>query len=88
MRTNIMALRQRKADLLKSAKAIHEAARKDNRDLTEGEEQNHYKLLKALESLERDIIAEEGRLAYGSEGIPMPDENSLSRRCARPTDSG
>jgi hypothetical protein len=24
MRTNIMALRQRKADLLKSAKAIHE----------------------------------------------------------------
>ena len=77
MRTNIMALRQRKADLLKSAKAIHEAARKDNRDLTEGEEQNHYKLLKALESLERDIIAEKGRLAYGSEGIPMPDENSL-----------
>ena len=65
------------SDLLKSAKAIHEAALKENRDLTEGEEQNHYKLLKALESLERDIIGEEEWLAYGSEGIPMPDENSL-----------
>lgn len=77
MPTNILALRQRKADLLKSARAIHDAAKREGRDLTEGEEQNHYKLLKALESLERDIIMEESRLAFGSEGIPSPDQNSL-----------
>jgi len=83
MRSPIYGLRQRKVDLTKSAKAILAAAEKENRDLNDGEAANHYKILKSLESLERDIIAEEARLTGEKLEAAFPDENALFAAAAR-----
>jgi HK97 family phage major capsid protein len=76
-RSNILQLRQRKIDLQKQGKAILAVADREHRELTEGEEATHYKTLKALEQNERDLIAEEEKLAGQKLELAAPDENML-----------
>ena len=77
MRSNILALRQRKCDLQKQGRAILAAADKEKRELSEAEESAHYKTLRAIQQLENDLVAEESRLAGESVQPMFPDENSL-----------
>jgi HK97 family phage major capsid protein len=75
MRSNILALRQRKADLTKQGKGILAVADREKRELTEGEELTHSRTVRALEQVEKDIIAEESRLAGENVGPMYVDEN-------------
>lgn len=76
MRSPILALRQKKADLTKSAKAVLKAAEEAGRDLTEAEQQNHEKILKALDANEAQLVVEEQRLAEERGMIGSPDEDA------------
>jgi HK97 family phage major capsid protein len=83
MRSNILALRQRKADLTKQGRAILAVAEKERRELTESEESAHYKTLKALEGLEQELIAEESRLAGERVAPAFVDDNMAFAVAAR-----
>jgi HK97 family phage major capsid protein len=82
MRSNILQLRQRKIDLQKQGRAILAVADREHRELSEGEEAAHYKTLKALEQNERDLIAEEEKLAGQKLEPAFPDENMLFSHAA------
>jgi HK97 family phage major capsid protein len=72
----IIALRQRKVDLTKSAAAIMSLGNLENRDLSAAESKNFDKTQGAIADVERQIIAAERELAEES-GMPMSaDENS------------
>jgi len=82
-RSNILALRQRKATLAKQGRTILEAAAKEGRDLNDGERQNHEKILQSLRAVEGEIVAEEQRLVQLDSGEATPDENSAFASLAR-----
>src|SRR5690349_5209717 len=81
MRSNILGLRQRKVELARSAKAILAAG--GDRDLTSAEEENHRKLLQALQATEAEIVREEARLLAENSGELLPDENAAFSALAR-----
>jgi hypothetical protein len=83
MRSNIMALQQREADLKKSARNILSVAEKDNRELSREEDENYSKIVKALEANGRELATETARLAAENSGEAMPDENVAFAMLAR-----
>jgi len=83
MRSNIMALQQREADLKKSARNILSVAEKDNRELSREEDENYSKIVKALEANGRELAAETARLAAENSGVAMIDDNMAFAMAAR-----
>jgi len=82
MRSPILGLRQKKVDLQKQGRAILAVAEKEKRELNEGEQATHYRTLRALEEVERQIIAEEERLAGEKLSPVFVDENQLFANAA------
>ena len=84
----ILALRQRKVDLVKSASAIMAAANEDARDLTAAETKSFDKVQAALKDCEQKIVAAERDLALEAD-LPMSsDENSAFSSLARGENPG
>lgn len=76
MKIPIIALRQRKVEFVKSARAIMDAANAEHRDLTKAESQNFDKIQAALADVERQIIIAEQQLADEREMPISADENA------------
>jgi hypothetical protein len=69
--SNIIALRQRKVELVQSAKNIVSLGNLENRDLTQAEGRNFEKIQAALADIEKQIIVAERELAE-ERGMPFP----------------
>ena len=76
MKSPIIALRQRKIELMKSAKAIMATADADDRELTSAETQAFDKTQTALSEVEKQIVVAERELAEEAGMMITPDENS------------
>jgi len=75
--TNILALRQRKVELVKKQRALLDAAAEQERDFTESESAQYEDNIKALQRLEVQLEREEQVLAAERSMVALPDENAL-----------
>jgi HK97 family phage major capsid protein len=96
-RSNILALRQRKAEVVRRNQGILSVCERDQREMSDQEHETYDKGMAALKKIEAEIIAEEARLAgemampgliddnhafsLAAQGLPVP-ENPFARRAA------
>jgi len=75
--TNILALRQRKVELVKKQRALLDAAAEQERDFTQPESAQYEDNIKALQRLEVQLEREEQVLAAERSMLAVPDDNAL-----------
>ena len=80
MRSNILALRQRKSDLGKENRALLDLIAKEERDFSEAEGAKFNDNIKKLEALEVNLQREERQLEFERSMTGQPDENAAFSR--------
>lgn len=85
--SNIHALRQRKAEVVKAQRAILDLAAKEERNMTESESGRYEDNIKKLEGIEASLIREEKQLEAERSMIVNPDENARAAREASGIDN-
>ena len=85
--SNIHALRQRKAELVKAQRAILDLAAKEERAMTESESNQYEDNIKKLEAIEQSLIREEKVLEMERSMTVGQDENARAARDASGIDN-
>ena len=80
MRSNILALRQRKTDLTKAQRALLDLISKEERDFSEAEGAQFNDNIKKMELLESQLVREENQLELERSQAALPDENAAFTR--------